>query len=448
MARTRVMKIDNPGALGRRLASARAERGLTLRELAFEGCSAAYVSTIESGKRTPSLQVLQALAERLGVGVDYLATGERAPIDIQLNDAEVAVHLEQYTEAREKLVELRPRLHGRQLARGLALHGVLEVQEGNLSQGVELLEQAREADPKEFMGIATAIEALGRTYATQGKYESAVELFTDARDAAAAAGDRPRALKSTVLLANTYIDLGDVGHSTTALADALRDAIALRDPMLRATVLWSQARLHTIEGRHDLAASLAERALRTLQANEDERAVGLAHQMLAYIELERDNPGRALELLDEGAPIIERSADVTERAFFQLDRARALLALDQVDAARAVLQRIAPILTEQTRGAGSRCLLALAEAYDQIDENEDALLTYDLAIERLRDHRSPHLVRAYRKKSELLKRLGREAEAYEALKAAVDAQDVTYHGTRHAPSSPALGARKPIDNDK
>ena len=93
MARPRLTKIDNPGALGERLARLRHERGLSLRKLAFPGCSGAYISAIEKGRRVPSLQVLHELAKRLSVSAEYLATGERAPLESRLAEAEMALQL-------------------------------------------------------------------------------------------------------------------------------------------------------------------------------------------------------------------------------------------------------------------------------------------------------------------------------------------------------------------
>src|SRR5438093_10909246 len=103
MARPRLTKIDNPGALGERLARLRNERGLSLRKLAFPGCSGAYISAIEKGRRVPSLQVLHELAKRLSVSAEYLATGERAPLESRLAEAEMALQLGHSEEARELL---------------------------------------------------------------------------------------------------------------------------------------------------------------------------------------------------------------------------------------------------------------------------------------------------------------------------------------------------------
>ena len=68
--------IDNPVLVGRRVREARRSARMTLRDLAFPGCSAPYLSHIERGRRTPSLQVLVELGRRLGADPQFLARGE------------------------------------------------------------------------------------------------------------------------------------------------------------------------------------------------------------------------------------------------------------------------------------------------------------------------------------------------------------------------------------
>jgi transcriptional regulator with XRE-family HTH domain len=79
--RERILHVDDPTAVGRRLREARERVGLSQRELAFPGCSAAYISRIERGERVPSLQVLRQLADRCGVGETHLAWGRAVRID-------------------------------------------------------------------------------------------------------------------------------------------------------------------------------------------------------------------------------------------------------------------------------------------------------------------------------------------------------------------------------
>jgi len=73
--RERIPHVDDAGAVGKRLREARAAVGLSQRELAFTGCSAAYISRIERGERIPSLQVLRELSYRCDVSEAHLAWG-------------------------------------------------------------------------------------------------------------------------------------------------------------------------------------------------------------------------------------------------------------------------------------------------------------------------------------------------------------------------------------
>ena len=73
--RARIPHFDDPVAVGRRLHEAREAANMSQRELAFPGCSAAYISRIERGERIPSLQVMRELARRMDVSEARLAYG-------------------------------------------------------------------------------------------------------------------------------------------------------------------------------------------------------------------------------------------------------------------------------------------------------------------------------------------------------------------------------------
>ena len=90
LKRPRTPHYDDPVAVGARLHAAREAAGISQRELAFPGCSAAYISRIERGERIPSLQVMRELARRVGVTEAELAYG-REPIDPVVSRAVRAV---------------------------------------------------------------------------------------------------------------------------------------------------------------------------------------------------------------------------------------------------------------------------------------------------------------------------------------------------------------------
>ena len=95
MPRSLTTHIDSAKDVGRRLKDARTKAGLSQRQLAFPGCTAAYISRLEAGARIPSLQMVNQLAVRLDVTGSWLATGVDAiavePAD--LVEAEVALRL-------------------------------------------------------------------------------------------------------------------------------------------------------------------------------------------------------------------------------------------------------------------------------------------------------------------------------------------------------------------
>lgn len=73
-------RVGATAEIGRRVLRLRTERGFTQRQLAEPAYTAAYVSTLESGKVRPSEAALRHLADRLGITYEELATG-RSPRD-------------------------------------------------------------------------------------------------------------------------------------------------------------------------------------------------------------------------------------------------------------------------------------------------------------------------------------------------------------------------------
>lgn len=74
--REKIPHIDDVGKFGERLKLARYGAGMSQKQLAFPGCSSAYVSRVKRGERIPSLQVIRELAKRLNVDEQWLATGK------------------------------------------------------------------------------------------------------------------------------------------------------------------------------------------------------------------------------------------------------------------------------------------------------------------------------------------------------------------------------------
>jgi transcriptional regulator with XRE-family HTH domain len=74
-------------SVGARLKRLRLGRGMSQRDLSSPGVSFAYISRIEGGTRVPSVKALRRLADRLGVSVEHLETGEPTPLERGVADA-------------------------------------------------------------------------------------------------------------------------------------------------------------------------------------------------------------------------------------------------------------------------------------------------------------------------------------------------------------------------
>lgn len=66
-----------PKAFGRRIRERRLELGLSQRSISDPGITYAYISRIEAGARSPSIEALIAIAEKLETTALVLLTGDR-----------------------------------------------------------------------------------------------------------------------------------------------------------------------------------------------------------------------------------------------------------------------------------------------------------------------------------------------------------------------------------
>src|ERR1700759_5684437 len=143
MPRSLTTHIDSTKAVGQRLREARDRAGLSQRQLAFPGCTAAYISRLEAGARVPSLQMVNQLAARLDVSGQWLATGVEStlPAPTDLIDAEVALRLGEIDEAE---VIFRAHLEPGDPTRPTALAGLGQIafRRERLDVAIDFLEQA------------------------------------------------------------------------------------------------------------------------------------------------------------------------------------------------------------------------------------------------------------------------------------------------------------------
>ena len=412
--------VDSPRAVGQRLAETRRKAGLSQRQLAFEGCTPAYISRIESGERIPSLQLLRQLGERLGVSGDWLATGrDAAPAGADpLQEAFLALRLGDEQTAEPILREHVDSPLPERRARALLGLGLLAYGGGDHRETVAQIDAALALDALPPPDHAAALDLLGRALALIGDTERSIATFEDGRAWAEAVGSDSDRLRFDVLLANALVDHDSLDRAAEILAEAIRNPAAAADPLLRARVWWSQARLHTAENNPDLAARYAYRAIAVLEESEHTLYVARAHQLLAHIEIDRHHPEQALELLDTGLPLVRRAGNRYEEAVFEVERARALLQLGHHDDAASVALAAAGLLSGASPADAGRCYALVGEVLAEFHDDARAIEMFELALEHLSPH-DRNALSVYGKLAELLERNGRADEALKLLKRAV-----------------------------
>jgi tetratricopeptide (TPR) repeat protein len=419
MPRSLTTHIDSPREVGLRLKDARERAGLSQRQLAFPGCTAAYISRIEAGARVPSLQMINELASRLDVSGQWLATGVEAATaePSELVEAEVALRLGEVEEA-DRL--FRARLTPGDPARGAALAGLGQIafRADRLDQAIQLLEQALEvrggtlADP-------AAVDTLGRAYSAKGAIESAIALFE--RAVAEATDVAPvEQLRFSVLLANALIDADAFGRAEESLAGVIRLTQELGDPLTTARVFWSQSRLHSMRKERELAARYARRALDILERTENDTYVGMACHLLAYAEVEAGNYADALEAIERGRTLVGDDVGGRVQAKFVIEEARALIGLDRRHEAARVAAHALELIDDMHPADRGRAYSTLAEVFLAAGDRERGRMLLGQALELLIEHGRRLAVDTGRRLAALLEEDGDTAGALEVLKRATE----------------------------
>jgi tetratricopeptide (TPR) repeat protein len=357
------------------------------------------------------------------VSADYLATGASdaaSPGELALADAQLAHRLGDVANAEDAYRSLTSDTTIEAVRRGARL-GLAEIAlaRGEVRSAIEILEAL--ADPEDVgVGVdPSAVEALAHAYATNGDLGAALALLE--RRLAQTADDYAH-FRLAVVMANVLIDLRQLDRAEALIGETLGRLGNAPDPISKARCLWSQSRLQTARGNNDLAARYAQQALTLIRATEHDAYAARAHQLLAYIELERGRPEQALDLLDEALRMLQ-DQDETLTANVNLERARALAELGRDDEAREVAGELVRKVEGLSPVDSARALSILADVLARTGEPDRALALYESATRSLEGHENEAmLVDLYRRWSDLLAHTGKTEEALEIARRAIAAR--------------------------
>lgn len=414
--------VDDPHAVGQRVRHARVQAGLTQRQVAFPGCTAAYISRIEAGARVPSYQILREIGRRVGVSADYLATGANEPSDDDpVFYAELAARFGDTATAEASFQEVIARGGPRGLvARAQAGLGLMLFECGEHERAIETLEQAL-ADTSAGAETVVVADRLGRAYAHTGRFEEALSLFNRYLAQAKERRDPLDTIRFSVLLANTQIDRTDYSAAEKVLSEILDQAKKAADPAARASIYWAQSRLHSSQSEPELASRYARMALAILEQSEHSVYVASAFLLLATLENDQGNHADALGLVEQAAPVMQAARNRYDIGRLELERARAELGLGHKEEAASRALGSLPLLVDTSPTNAGRGYALAASIFNELGDQAKALELYELAAESF-PAQDRHAADAYRAMAEIAEAAGRKDDALRYLKLALVAQ--------------------------
>lgn len=423
MARKKSTHLADPVATGVRVREARRRAGLSQRQLAFPGCSAAYISRIEAGGRIASPQVLEELARRLGVHAEYLAAGTTSGPHLVLDDAEIALRLDEVEEAARLFTSaLADARDDQERSRAWEGLGHVAYRSSDPDLAIELFERSLSYSADDVADRPGLAENLARSYASRGELGRAIEVLQRCVDANVA--DPVQYVRFAGFLGAALTDNGSFAEAERVLASALSKGREVADPYTRARLYWSESRLRVEQGQSELAASYAKKTLEILRTTEDTYALAHILQTLAHIYLDLGRAQEALDLLHEGRDLIASVGTPLDLAQYRIEEARALAALDEREEAAALAMEAATALTGVDAVDAGRAHALLGEIYADLGDTSRAQEVLELAIEQLeRQVPTRYLVQAYRRLAEILKGKGDTEAALSVLERALSVQE-------------------------
>ena len=426
--------------LGTRLRQLRVAAGLTQSDLAGDRVSKEYVSQIERGKTRPTQQTLSWIAERLGVDVSYLETGQTwdqyAEVEAAVARAEAAIEGQQYDEALVALEGLRQSPDAPELEfRALLAESWARMSQGELRPALDLLVRARElSEGQGFSDVerADVLYRMGVCRYTLTSINTAQTLLSEALELADRSGAPCDRLRSHILEWRSRCSRRqrDFEAAREDIERALELAERLDDSLTVAHVTFQASLVAEREGQWLRARTLAERAKDLYEAHGDRLNLG---RML-------NNLGGLNYLLgksDDAISYLKRAFSVALEVGSEPDAAQAVSSLAQVhlgagdwslaeEQARHALELLEgrPDFLDELGNAQIVLGRSLLEQ-DRLDEAEHVLAEAELSLSQLSS--ASHRAVAWTAQGDLASRRGDDSAAAALYRRAAEAlQDVRF----------------------
>jgi len=295
--------------IGERVRQARFAARLTQQELAGDRYSKSYISAVERGKMTPSLQALGWLAERLGQPMSFFLgenTGDLSGLASAggPNDRE---RQQREEEARQMLQEAERLIRGEEPAKALE---TLHVEANEPPKDLPRFDQ-----PRWYWLVGWALIRQGKFQDALGWSEQGLKLAETLLAQAAPAQQAPlhevaERLRNFVGGCYYHLDQPEV-----ALEHHYRCLMAITDgyvthPEVRLLIYRSLGNDHLMVGHHDRAIGFYQRAVKEAENMNEPHQVGLALWGLGFVYKASGDLYRAKTSLEKALDIMGRLGDL------------------------------------------------------------------------------------------------------------------------------------------
>ncbi len=442
--------------IGERVRQARFAARLTQQELAGDRYSKSYISAVERGKMTPSLQALGWLAERLGQPMSFFLgentgdlsglAGASGPTDHErqqreekarqmLDKAELRMTQNNPKEALAALDsedhEPPPDLPLEEQARWYWLSGWAATQLRQfpgamrwLERGLEVMERLR-AEPSLSQSASLAQmevrmrDLLGGCYYEQEQPEKALKshlpsLVAISDGTVTDSGLQLRIFKS---LGNDYLALGHHDAAIQMFKRAKELAGDLNDPRQQGLALWGLGLTYKANGDPFHAKVNFQEAITIFEELQDAPLVARLRSMLADVLIELREYEEAEILLHLSLKAAEQKDNALARRVVLGNLARLHLAKGNLDEAIKYAQEgIKAVESGEDRRTEGQIYLTLAETYEARHDIPAAERAYKEAIAMLGQGQDGVFIgRAHERYGRFLAAQGRLQEAYQEM---------------------------------
>lgn len=323
-------------SLGARLRDLRVQRGLSQREVAAPLLSASYLSLIEAGKREPSEEALQHLAQRLGVEPSELKTGRTAAtearLELDLQEARRLLHHGFRERAKEYADSVRREANAEALRRleagALCVLAVLAEHEDLPDLALSRYEEAEalwRQDPPHLR--YEAVVGIARAHLALGDPRLAIHLLDDYLDELDRGGyaDPIAMMRAHGALVACYLSLGLRGKAAREAELGLALAALIEEPAQLACIHMNVGGALLQQGRHADAIQAARKAEHYFSKIDWHLGAAWAEMNRGIMLLEKNDLDAARDAF-EGA--LEKLGSVANS---ELDRANVLNELAQAE---------------------------------------------------------------------------------------------------------------------